>query len=466
VPVLRPFRALRFDVSSVDLAGVLAPPYDVITPAQRALLLDRDPHNAVRIDLPAEVGAGDADAYRTAARTVAAWRTDRILVKDRQPTLTVHQMTWRDGRRPPRSCVGLFARLRIEPYAPGSGVLPHERTMSGPKEDRYRLLKATGLNTSPIVVLAGSDPGTTSAALEALSAGPADIEVQAGDGVVHRLWIHAVPDPGLPGDLDPRPGRDPGTTSTARSNARPQGGSDGPALRLLDLIASAPVTIADGHHRYETALRYREERGANRACESDPPWDYVMALVYPVDRSPAALPTHRVLRGRPCGAELVERLRAYGTLEPLAGRVDLLARMAEPGRLTAGGTGTGRIGVLTGDHAVLLHLEPAASDGLLDEGLSDASRGLDVNALAAIIGRVYGEEPGELAGGGRLWFEKEADEATAQVEAEAASACFLLDAMPSAAVAMVARAGEVMPHKSTYFDPKAPTGLLFSPMEW
>ena len=231
-------------------------------------------------------------------------------------------------------------------------------------------------------------------------------------------------------------------------------------------MASAPVTIADGHHRYETALRYREERGANRACESDPAWDYVMALVYPVDRSPAAQPTHRVVRGRPGGAELVDRLSAYAKVEPLGDREELLARMAEPGPLAGGGTGTGRIGVLTRDRAVLLHLDRSASDGLLDPGLSDASRGLDVNALAAILGRVYGEEPGDLAADGRLWFVKEADEATRQVADETASACYLLDAMHPAAVAMVARAGEVMPHKSTYFDPKAPTGLLFSPMEW
>jgi uncharacterized protein (DUF1015 family) len=416
----------------------------------------------VRIDLPAEIGAGDADAYRTAARTVAAWRTDRVLVKDRQPTLTIHQMTWHDAQRQAHSCIGLFARLRIEPYAPGSGVLPHERTMIGPKEDRYQLLKATGLNTSPIVLLAGSDPATTSAALESLAESPADVEVRADDGVTHRLWVRPVPDRGLPGDLDPRRSPDPGSTSTHGSPA----GTDGPALGLLDLLASAPVTIADGHHRYETALRYREERGANRACESDPAWDYVMALVYPVDRSPAAQPTHRVVRGRPGGAELVDRLSAYATVEPLGDREELLARMAEPGSLASSGTGTGRIGVLTRDRAVLLHLDRSAFDGLLDPGLSDASRGLDVNALAAILGRVYGEEPGDLAADGRLWFTKEADEATRQVADETASACYLLDAMPPAAVVMVARAGEVMPHKSTYFDPKAPTGLLFSPMEW
>ena len=141
--------------------------------------------------------------------------------------------------------------------------------------------------------------------------------------------------------------------------------------------------------------------------------------------------------------------------------------MAEPAVRRAGGTGTGRIGVLhAGPRPLLMRIDRAATDGLLDPGLSEASRGLDVNAVSAIIERVYGDEPGSMAGEGRLWYVKDAHEAAQQVEDETASACYLLDAMPAAAVAMVARAGEVMPHKSTYFDPKAPTGLLFSPMEW
>jgi uncharacterized protein (DUF1015 family) len=336
--------------------------------------------------------------------------------------------------------------------------------MSGPKEDRYQLLKATGLNTSPIVVLAGGDAAATSATLDSLAAGPPDTEVTSLDGVRHRLWIHAVPDRGLPGDIEPRPGRP--VEAAARGAPAAGRDRDGTALALLDLVASAPVTIADGHHRYETALRYRAERGANRACESDPAWDYVMALVYPVDRSPAALPTHRVVRGRPCGDELIDRLAGYASVEQLGDSAALLARMAEPPVRPAGATGTGRIGVVTVGRACLLSLDRSAIERLVEPGLSAASRGLDVVALSAIIERVYGDEPGAMADEGRLWYVKDAPDAARQVEGEAASACYLLDAMPAAAVAMVARAGEVMPHKSTYFDPKAPTGLLFSPMEW
>ena len=454
VPVLRPFRALRFNASGTRLSELLAPPYDIVSPAQRTELLARDPHNAVRIDLPADVGSGDDESYRAAARTVAEWRTARVLVKDRQPTLTVHRMTWLDGQGLTRSCTGLFARLRLEGYAPGAGVLPHERTMRGPREDRYQLLKATGLNTSPIVVLAGSDAAATSAGLSALVDGPADVEATTDDGVTHRLWICPTPDRGLPGG----DGRDAGRAEGSSASAGP--------TAVLDLMASAPVTIADGHHRYETALRYRAERGANRACESDPAWDYVLALIYPLDQSPSALPTHRVIRGRPFGQELIDGLAEYASIERMGDREALLRRMSEPATPVADETGTGRIGLLTGDLAVVLTVDRPAAVTLLDPGLSEASRGLDVNVVSAIIERVYGGEPGSMADDGRLWYVKDAREAARQVETEAASACFLLDAMPAAAVALVARAGEVMPHKSTYFDPKAPTGLLFSPMEW
>jgi uncharacterized protein (DUF1015 family) len=450
VPILRPFRALRFDTASVDLSAVLAPPYDVISPAQRLALLEQDPRNAVRIDLPTDVGSGDTDAYRAAARTVAEWRSAGILVKDRQPTVTMHEMSWRgrddrDGR-----CLGLMARLRLEAFGPGGSVLPHERTFDGPREDRYQLLRSTGLNSSPVVLLAGSDPARTSSSLEALVQAPADSEARTADGVSHRLWIRPTADPGLPQDLDrPAPGW-----------------ADDPTGRLLELLCSAPLTIADGHHRYETALRYRTERGANRACESDPAWDYVLALIYPLDSAPPILPTHRVVRADPGGEQLIDRLRAFGSLETLPGREALLERMAERPSPRPGATGSGRIGLLTTSGAAILTLDREAIEALLPAGLSEASRGLDVNALGAILERTYEHDAASMAGAGRLWYVKDALQATAQVEAGAAAAAYLLDGMDASALSQVAEAGELMPHKSTYFDPKAPSGLLFNPLEW
>ena len=434
VPNLRPFRALRFDIGAPDLSAVLAPPYDIIGPEERRELLARDPHNIVRIELPADLGAAGPDDYAAAASAVSEWRAAGVLVKDAEPTVTVHEMRWVDGEGRPQSATGLLCRLGLEEYGPGAGVLPHEKTHGGPKSDRYALLEATQLNTSPLIFLAGSDPAATSAALLALTEREPDAVATTADGVGHRLWV-----------------------CDAQS-----------ATTVLELMSAQPLTIADGHHRYETALSYRRDHEADRPADGEPAWDYALALVYPLDQSPPALPTHRVIRGKPCGEDLLERLAPFATIERLPDRETLLARMAEPVAFKEGVTGSGRIGVYTGTsrNAALLTVDRTATDVLLEAGLSEGSKGLDVNALSVIIDKVFGADATELAASGRLWYVKEAATATAQVDAQEASAVFLLDEMPPAAISLVAEAGEVMPQKSTYFNPKAPTGLAFGPLEW
>jgi uncharacterized protein (DUF1015 family) len=434
VPDLRPFRALRFDTASSDLSAVLAPPYDVISPAERQELLARDPHNVVRIELPADLGAAGPSDYEAAAATAGHWRETGILVKDAEPTVTVHEMRWADADGQERTACGLLCRLRLEEYGPGAGVLPHEKTHGGPKADRYALLQATQLNTSPLIFLAGSEPEATSRELLALTAREPDATATTSDGVGHRLWIVGAEE----------------------------------AAPLLARLSSAPLTIADGHHRYETALAYRRDREHEREPVVEPPWDFALALIYPLDQSPPALPTHRVIRDGPEGEDLLARLTGYGSVERVPDREALLARMAEPASYVQGATGTGRIGLYTGrkPEAALLSVDRGAVVAHLEDGLSAASRGLDVNALAVIIERAFGAGSGELGASGQLWYVKGAAEASGLVDAGEATTAFLLDGIPPAAISLVAGAGEIMPQKSTYFDPKAPTGLVLSPLEW
>jgi hypothetical protein len=172
------------------------------------------------------------------------------------------------------------------------------------------------------------------------------------------------------------------------------------------------------------------------------------------------------LRGGPEGEALLEQLRPFGAVEPVADRATLLTAMSQAPQQEGDATGTGRLGLLSGELAALVSLDSGAVRDLLPAGLSAASRGLDVNALSVVIERLFGADADMLAGSGRLWYVKDAADATRQVEEGGASTCFLLDGMPPAAIAAVARAGEVMPQKSTYFHPKAPAGLLFSPLEW
>ena len=244
MPQIRPFRALRFDPSVVgELTDVVAPPYDVINQERRAELVARHPANVVRLDLPAEEAGDETDErYRRAARTLAAWRSDGTFRKDAHPSIYVYEQIYCvPGTATERTQRGFFGRLRLEAFGPSSGVLPHERTMTGPKEDRYKLLRATGVNTSPVVGLFEDASGATGRRLEGVATGSAEIDVTDDDGVRHRLWSVPADGEGPQAEL---------------------------AAALIAAASAGPVTIADGHHRYETALRYRDERRMTRSCGS------------------------------------------------------------------------------------------------------------------------------------------------------------------------------------------------------
>jgi uncharacterized protein (DUF1015 family) len=443
VPILRPFRGLRYAPPiGPDLTDVVCPPYDIIPPHLADALLARHPSNAVRLELPQpEPGGPDESRYRAAARTLAEWRSDGVLVKDRRPSVYLHEMRWPGGAvRAAGRARGVLVRLRLEPFGPQAGIRPHERTMSGPKEDRFQLLKATGVNLSPVVLIAdgGAAVGTL---LDRLTERRPDVVATTDDGVAHRLWVVGV-----------------------ASDEEGSGGDD--AAALLAAMGAAPLTIADGHHRYETALRYRGERDSRRACESDPAWDYVMAELFEAAEAPPVLPTHRVLLDGPSGDALLAAFDGLVDTEELGSPDELLARTAIPGALpTPEATGTGRIGLVTGGRAWILTLRPAAFEAISDPGISAASRGLDVNRLATMLERL-GVDAAALAAGGRVSYVKDPAEAVAMSTRGEASATFLLDGPPVTAVMRVAAAGEVMPQKSTFFDPKAPTGLVFGPLAW
>ncbi|MBA3436145.1 MAG: DUF1015 domain-containing protein, partial [Chloroflexi bacterium] len=451
MPILRPFRALRYVPTHVpDLSAVLCPPYDIIGRDERIELLQRHPYNAVRLELPSEPegvpdargtgGAHDDARYRQAARDLVTWRSQGVLAKDALPSIYVHEMRYASAPAGgPTVARGLMARLRLEPLEPGSGVRPHERTMSGPKEDRYRLLRATGTNLSPVVLI--HEQPATAAALDALTSGRADAEASEPAGIQHRLWV--VP-------------------AGAGEAAGPVSASAATARDLLGIVEGGPLTIADGHHRYETALRYREERGQRRACESDPAYDYVLALVYAVDAAPAALATHRVVHG-------LGSAQGAGFLAAAEGlfHVDRLADAEQLGDRWAGSaaeSGTERFGYAGPDGVALLTVRRERFAPLLDAALPEAAGWLDTSLLAVALRHLAAIGPEDLSGGGRVTYVKDAAAALAMTSDQQSTA-FLLDPTPVASVLRVAEAGGVMPQKSTYFHPKAPTGLLFNPLE-
>lgn len=252
MPDIRPFRALRFDPSTVgDLGALVAPPYDAIDAAEHERLLARHPANMVRVDLP-ETRSGDEpdDRYRRAARALAEWRSSAILHKDPHPSIYLYERVQRasdaDIERTQR---GFFARLRVEAFGPESGILRHEGTLSGATEDRYKLLRATGVNTSPVVGLYDDATGATAGRIAAMSDRSPAIDFADDGGGRHRLWAVAA-------DGDAAEG----------------------VVALLGPASAGPIAIAAGQDAYDAALRYRDERRMSRSCEEDPAFDYLLML--------------------------------------------------------------------------------------------------------------------------------------------------------------------------------------------
>jgi uncharacterized protein (DUF1015 family) len=444
VPHIRPFRALRFDPSVVgDPALVVAPPYDVIGPDLRATLLQRHPANVVRLDLPAEEqGDGPDDRYRRAARTLAAWRSDGTLRKDAHPSVYVVEQVYRvPGTTVERTQRGFFARLRLEAFGSGAGVLPHERTLTGPKEDRYKLLRATGVNTSPVVGLFDDDGSRANGLLATVARRDPDIDVTDDDDVRHRLWQVAAD-----GDV------------VTGSDAALAG-------ELIDIAAAAPVSIADGHHRYETALRYRDERRMTRSCDEDPAFDYLLMLF--LEARPdtlTVLPTHRLVRD--LGDERVDaflvRARELFDVEPVT-EAGILVEHFDASGVAAGGDG--RFGLWTRRGGAWLTARRPEFEAALPTG-GEALRSLDVTLLGVALERLLGLDAAAV-GGGAVAYTKSAVEAIERIESDTGvDAAFLLEPTPVRSIEAVGRDGDVMPQKSTYFYPKALTGLVINPHEW
>jgi len=438
VPTIRPFRALRYSPEVVpDLTAVVAPPYDVIDASLRRRLADRDPRNVVHVDLPGdEPGDPPDERYRRAARILSTWRGDGTLHRDpRAAVYPYEQVSAVPGTDHRVARRGVFARVGLEPLGPESGVRPHERTLSGPKEDRYRLLRATGVNTSPVVGLYEDASSTVPGLLDAIAARAPVAEVVDDDGVEHRLWVVPAGEDELGSIAD----------------------------ELCRRIGSGPITIADGHHRYETALRYAaERRTGHRADDDEPAWSQVlMLLLEPVAGPLTVLATHRVVVDLDDEAirHLVAGLPSLFEVEAGVDRATLVASFGA-GDQSGGG---GRFGLWTRGGGALLKARRERFEPWLPPG-GPAMRRLDVTLAGLALERLGGLDAAAVAEG-RLAFTRDADEAIAWVEAGSASAALLLDPTPASEILAVAADGDVMPQKSTYIYPKALTGLVLNPLE-
>lgn len=426
-----PFRAFRYDPQRVSPDQVVTQPYDKITPAMQDRYYAASPYNLVRIIL----GRRDANdnrednVYSRAARSLREWREEGILRQDGQPSIYAYSQRFKlPGRQEELERRGFIALCRIEDYSAGV-VFRHEQTLAKPKADRLDLLRATRAHFGQIFMLY-EDGGE----IDTMLAGPGtpDISVTDEYGVVHSVWQIS----------------DPAVIDSVRA-----------------AMSDKKLIIADGHHRYETALTYRnecrEKTGVGGiAKNTDAPSEFVMMTFVNIN-SPALLilPTHRVVHSLTSFSDEAFRNAARPFFDIDEVDMPLDAARATTILRECGRTGTSILAA-TPNRAFLLH-HPNPNAAQVFDGLSVRQQALDVVQLhKCLLENVLGLSEESIRNQQNLSYVRDAGEALSYVQGEArANIVFLMNPCRAAQVRDVAFAGEVMPQKSTDFYPKLLSGL-------
>jgi len=392
VPRIGPFSALTYDAAAGPLGELTAPPYDVISEPNRDRFRGGSPYNIVHLDLASDDPVHTGDPYEWAADRLRRWIDDGILVRSPEPAYFVYEMTFPSGHGE-RTIRGLFCAMDLEPW--GGGVLPHEETMPGPVEDRLRLLRATATHLSPIYGVIAGPNRPLAELIDGVATRPAPWVVRDDEGVRHRMW------------------RAPKDAFTAAS------------------LASEPILIADGHHRYTTALAYRDER---RAEDGPGPWDRILTLLVDAgEQEVSVLPYHRL---QITGAAPDDD----GT--PATDGHDLDALLDTLDDATLG-------------YAV------ATPDG--DGGLRVRLRHL--HGHPPTVAALHAEVLDRIAPGDAIRFTHDAEDAAAAIRSGAAVAAYLLPRTSPERILAVVERGERLPRKSTFFWPKPRTGMVLMPVD-
>jgi uncharacterized protein (DUF1015 family) len=425
---IRAFRGFRYDPAKAGpLADLVAPPYDVIDAGLQTTLYELSPFNAIRVELTKDE-PGDTEAnnkYTRAGQTMRDWLAAGAVAQDTARSLYVYEQEFEaEGKVYTRR--GFFARVRLEPFGTGR-IFPHEQTLAGPKQDRLNLYRATNFNLSPVFGLYPDD-GAVFAKLEPFVRNSPPRVAKDHLGVVNRLWV---------------------ITDQAAISA------------VIGLMGPKPVFIADGHHRYETGLKYLEEQqAAGHVADDEAPQNFcLMMLVGMADPGLIILPTHRLVSGLP-------KITGPQLREALAGHFDLID---EPDATAAwehvqmdGAQSTLAFGTVADGQWVVARLrDPAALDALAPEQSAEW-RGLGVSILhKLVLEKLVAERFGEA----RCQYVHLMKEVT---DAAAARSCQFACLVPPATmddVESIAGNREKMPPKSTYFYPKLLTGMVYNALK-
>jgi uncharacterized protein (DUF1015 family) len=423
---VRPFQGVLYDPDRVDLARVVAPPYDVITPQDQQRYYQQDPCNVVRL-IAGEVRPTDDatdNKYTRAAAFFHDWMQRGILRREAAPGLFVYRQQFIDPTTgAQRARAGIVGVVELEPF--GAGVLPHERTHARAKADRLSLTSAVCANLSMVFALYEDPRGLLArVTAEAMAESPR-LSIATDGSERHEVWSISG-------------------TDAFREVGR--------------VLAASRLYMADGHHRYETALNFRNrERRDHPEASATAAFNYVLALLVDVaDPGLAILPTHRILHDLDGfnGPALMRRLAARHVVTPRTDRRELLLAMRE----SVGGHRIG-IAVLDAEGRSL-----ATVDVVPVEAADPVSR-LDVSVLhREVLQGELGVEEAMLEQERYISYSRDVHAALDQVERGQAQAAFLLRPPAVTDVVDVARAGLLMPQKSTYFFPKPLSGIVFNPL--
>lgn len=412
---IRPFRALRYTALAGDISQCVCPPYDIISPEERAALIEKNEYNLVRLELP----RGE-NRYAEAGATLREWLKKGVLARDEKPGLYIYRELFEVAGRQ-YVLTGLVGLAKLYDFSE-KVILPHEETLKKAKADRFELMCATGCNFSSVYSLYRDESGVIAQVVAKKTAEPPLCDFTDGENVTHRLW-------------------------------KLESGEELDAV--CGTLAGKQLFIADGHHRYETALNYREHL-KNSGLPVGSADSVLMTMVDMDDKGLVVFPTHRLVVDMPvdeakvaacCEKDFTLEKRGLKTLE-----ADLAA--GADGHVFAMYTG--------GESYTLLRLKKEREGEIID-GRSAAYSDLDVSVLHSyILERALGIDKENMANQKNLRYTRSAAEALDSVRKGGAAAAFVINATKVAQIKAVALAGDKMPQKSTYFYPKLITGLVMN----
>lgn len=430
---IAPFRGVFYNQKKVrDLAKVIAPPYDVISKEEQEKLYKKSPYNFVRLDLSQE-----PDSYQAVAQTWSEWQTQEIFIRDETPAIyfSSHRFRLKGGEQKLRQ--GFFALTELQDFSTGA-IRPHEKTHDVPKEDRLQLMLACHAQLSPIFTLyAQPRPAINSMLAVAVEGVAPFIEVETDHDEQLRLW-----------------------RLTDRSLVQ----------KLQQEMADQSLLIADGHHRYEASLKYRDQmRSVRSEWKGDEAFNYILTYCANVhDENVVILPTHRLVRGythKPF-MELEEALQTYfyveqhpKTPEGKASFLKALKTAAKKHRVIGAS-------FRRDPRYLILRLKNKRIMQRLAKDLSAPLRELDVSALhLLILEHILGMTPEQQEDGSTIQYTQDEEAALQRLEKEDFQAAFILNATKAEEILAIVSTGEKMPQKSTYFYPKLPSGLIVNKID-